>query len=520
MKHIKSKDQFILDEGISWEALRSTYRRARGIASKVINAFKQEGRETASMMRVFNYQLRNKLRLDTRGNTPTPDEIKSALEQLKDIPKLAPYAVILLASPIPFSSTMYTAAAVYLKKVSKGYIDLLPGSFNDVFTPISDIDDKGYIENDEIDEKNMKFLKYFHLFESSNWKFTFPKTDSELNSMLEGPAGKSLREINQFPDEMRYGTPSISQGKSIQIWSGAGYDLIASLQGNIVYGTMRVYPSVMPVHQSLEILIDFLTIYLFCISKRITYHSVEEFVYLGKPLSLLIYNKCILRPKQFEVIIGIAKKYNGNSNIESIISKIKSDSDSNVPFSQETLNKSRAYRFFDEVFKFSIGDGNSDFYQINGEYFVPFGIKGTGRDLYNRYNRGMVIYIPKNKFNYKKEDNAIKFIDKQIIDKVRENLRYNYRTLNSDENGELIKNLAEALLEVYNSGTELLYSGGDLYSRIRDILDSVRLKNPVLFSEFLQGLSNIAEFKELADEYIEKYQSSFRSGNILSRFRK
>ena len=80
MKHIKYKDQFILDEGISWEALRSTYRRARGIASKVINAFKQEGRETASMMRVFNYQLRNKLRLDTRGNTPTPDEIKSALE--------------------------------------------------------------------------------------------------------------------------------------------------------------------------------------------------------------------------------------------------------------------------------------------------------------------------------------------------------------------------------------------------------------------------------------------------------
>ena len=107
----------------------------------------------------------------------------------------------------------------------------MPGSFNNIFNdPIKD---------EKIDEKNMKFLKYFHLFESSNWKFTFPKTDSELNSMLEGPAGKSLREIKQFPDEMRYGTPSISQGKSIQIWSGAGYNLIASLQGNIVYGTMR-----------------------------------------------------------------------------------------------------------------------------------------------------------------------------------------------------------------------------------------------------------------------------------------
>jgi len=164
MKHIKSKDQFILDEGISWESLKTTYRRARGIASKVINAFKQEGRETASMMRVFNYQLRNKLRLDTRGNTPTPEEIKSALEQLKDIPKLAPYAVILLSSPIPFSSTMYTAAAVYLKRVSKGYIDLLPGSFNDVFTPISDIEDRGYIENDEIKEEFSDIIINFDEF--------------------------------------------------------------------------------------------------------------------------------------------------------------------------------------------------------------------------------------------------------------------------------------------------------------------------------------------------------------------
>jgi len=147
-----------MDEGISWEGLKATYRKARGIASKVIGAFKQEGRETASMMRVFNYQLRRKLKLDTRGDTPTPEEVQGALEQLKDIPKLAPYAVILLASPIPFSSTMYTASAVYLKKVTKGYIDLLPGSFNDVFTPISNIEDQGYSENDEIKEESSSII--------------------------------------------------------------------------------------------------------------------------------------------------------------------------------------------------------------------------------------------------------------------------------------------------------------------------------------------------------------------------
>ena len=165
MKKIKRfSEDFLIEEGISWEGLRATYRKARGIASRVISAFKQEGRETASMMRVFNYQLRNKLRLDTRGDTPSPEEVKGALEQLKDIPKLAPYAVILLTSPIPFSSTMYTAAAVYLKKVTKGYIDLLPGSFNDIFSPVADIEDREYVERDEIKEKFSDIISGFNQF--------------------------------------------------------------------------------------------------------------------------------------------------------------------------------------------------------------------------------------------------------------------------------------------------------------------------------------------------------------------
>lgn len=165
MKRIKRfSDDFLIEEGISWEGLKATYRKARGIASRVIGAFKQEGRETASMMRVFNYQLRSKLRLDTRGDTPSPEEVKGALEQLKDIPKLAPYAVILLTSPIPFSSTMYTAAAVYLKKVTKGYIDLLPGSFNDIFTPIANVEDRGYIEKDEIKERFHHIINGFNKF--------------------------------------------------------------------------------------------------------------------------------------------------------------------------------------------------------------------------------------------------------------------------------------------------------------------------------------------------------------------
>ncbi|NBU98662.1 MAG: hypothetical protein EBS19_10730 [Spirochaetia bacterium] len=152
MKYIKLKDQFI-NEKASWETLKSTYRRTKEVASRFIDAFKQEGQETVSMMRVFNHQLRNKLRLDTRGSAPTPEEIKSALEQLKDIPKLAPYAIMLLASPIPFSTTMYTGLALYLKKISGGNINLLPDSFNDIFKRPEEI-------NIEEDRSNGNILDY------------------------------------------------------------------------------------------------------------------------------------------------------------------------------------------------------------------------------------------------------------------------------------------------------------------------------------------------------------------------
>ncbi len=144
MKHLDSYDKFLdnvyhgIDEAISWSDVKAAYRKAKHVAINVIKAFKQEGKETAEMLKIFNYQLRRKLNLDTRRDAPSPEEIEGALQQLRDIPKLAPYAVILLTSPIPFSSTMYTGAAIYLKKATRGYLNLLPNSFNDVFKGIED----------------------------------------------------------------------------------------------------------------------------------------------------------------------------------------------------------------------------------------------------------------------------------------------------------------------------------------------------------------------------------------------
>ena len=105
---------------------------AKTVSKNLFNAFKKEGVETADMLDVFNRQIRKKLNLRNRKDNPTPEELTAALKQLRDIPKLLPFATIMLAAPIPGSSTMYTVFAYFLKKKSRGKIDLLPDSFDDV----------------------------------------------------------------------------------------------------------------------------------------------------------------------------------------------------------------------------------------------------------------------------------------------------------------------------------------------------------------------------------------------------
>jgi len=206
-----------LNEGISWEGVKLVYGRAKGIVGRILKAFKNEGKETSEMMRVFNYQLRKKLNLDTRGDTPTPDEVKSALEQLKDIPRLAPYALILLSSPIPFSSVMYTAFAMYLKKVSGGYINLLPGSFNNVF-------DK------EISE--MKHISNFEAFLIMNENLYLNNIDKVKNIAIR-LHGEQKRKYSGDP----YYTHLFRVSDTVKEYGGDEYMIMAALLHDVLEDT-------------------------------------------------------------------------------------------------------------------------------------------------------------------------------------------------------------------------------------------------------------------------------------------
>ena len=152
-KHIKIYESYLKDnyyeillEEYSNQSKYKTFKsfivdkakKVKNISKNVLNAFKKEGSETSDMLSVFNRHLRTKLNLKTRKDIPTKEELDIALNQLKDIPKLFPFAIVMLATPIPGSSTMYTVFAYFLKKRSNGKINLLPDSFDDILSTEED----------------------------------------------------------------------------------------------------------------------------------------------------------------------------------------------------------------------------------------------------------------------------------------------------------------------------------------------------------------------------------------------
>lgn len=130
MKPLKSFDEYVeLNEG-----LLDRFRAAVKLSKKLFGAFKEEGKETSEMLNIFSKELRSRLRLDSRADAPSEKEIKDALTQLKQIPKLAPYAVMLLMSPIPFTSVFYTMLGLNLYKLTRGKVNILPKNIKKVFT--------------------------------------------------------------------------------------------------------------------------------------------------------------------------------------------------------------------------------------------------------------------------------------------------------------------------------------------------------------------------------------------------
>ena len=95
------------------------------------HAARMEAVETREMAVVFGKILRSRLGIEDKQDLPSEEEIKAALEQLKDIPKFLPF-FSLFFMPLPGITEMYILLAISLEKLSKGHISLLPSQLRKV----------------------------------------------------------------------------------------------------------------------------------------------------------------------------------------------------------------------------------------------------------------------------------------------------------------------------------------------------------------------------------------------------
>lgn len=92
---------------------------------KLGHAARMEAVETRDMAVVFGRVLGRRLGLNGQQELPSEEEIRAAIEQLKDIPKFLPFFSFIFM-PVPGITEMYILLAFSLEKLSGGTISLLP----------------------------------------------------------------------------------------------------------------------------------------------------------------------------------------------------------------------------------------------------------------------------------------------------------------------------------------------------------------------------------------------------------
>ena len=97
----------------------------RGV-SKAMGASGQEARETKEMAQSFFKLLESKLDLSKRKEPPTPEEVKAALEQLKDVGRFSVFATI---SIIPGGGFSLIGLELLARKFGVKNFTFLPSSF-------------------------------------------------------------------------------------------------------------------------------------------------------------------------------------------------------------------------------------------------------------------------------------------------------------------------------------------------------------------------------------------------------
>ncbi|MBK8922561.1 MAG: hypothetical protein IPM81_13820 [Saprospirales bacterium] len=112
--------------------IRAQFRRIIRFPRRMLWAFFMESLETKQMVHTYARQGAGKLLLISRNKQPTEDELHQAREQLKDIPRILPFFVIVVV-PAPGVTEGYALLAMTLERWLGQRFSLLPSHFRKVF---------------------------------------------------------------------------------------------------------------------------------------------------------------------------------------------------------------------------------------------------------------------------------------------------------------------------------------------------------------------------------------------------
>lgn len=88
-----------------------------------------EGKETKQMLHAFLREGRGRLLVSFKSKNPSPEELKKAVEQLKDLPRFLPFFIVVVV-PVPGVTESYTLLALTLEKWLGHKFRLLPSEIS------------------------------------------------------------------------------------------------------------------------------------------------------------------------------------------------------------------------------------------------------------------------------------------------------------------------------------------------------------------------------------------------------
>ncbi|MFN0214257.1 MAG: hypothetical protein ACKVT2_08375 [Saprospiraceae bacterium] len=104
------------------------------LPQRMIWAMVMEGVETTRMVKVFAKHGTGKLRITAAHRNPTPEELREAVEQLKDVPRFLPFFVV-IAVPVPGMVEGYALVALTMERWLGDRMKFLPSRVRHLLRP-------------------------------------------------------------------------------------------------------------------------------------------------------------------------------------------------------------------------------------------------------------------------------------------------------------------------------------------------------------------------------------------------